>query len=1357
MSWKTSGHFTPDSEMDTAGTRNTGISAQKIYASLLAEKTQKNRSKLASKLHPDNRYLDKINAEANVFEAPEDHFGTGEIDAPDPLERIEAQIGDVADALNELLPAGFESAGRDPVGAAARKAPAHHPKESASTGSDASRAKRVSSVLDALDRLDARLNSLTGDAQSAANRPAQARPMHQTQFEPRSQDWDVDRGEKRNAERHSASFQNPRRDDLQNLIKGHYDQLMRQISDLPPPADPRVDELRAHVGREMSQLRDDVAIRNGAQRQQLSEIVDRLRHNEDHGEMLSELRREIASMKAALSRGETEASLKALETGYRETVQRLDELSRQNVDPTILDSLVGRLHDLEGYLQQLPRVDQLEALDDRLTAMGDRLEYVLRQSGSEGVDALRGDIRNLRAVVDTLDSGRTIMEVDQRIRFLIARMDELEHFSEIQRDIQARLTHVETRLPEAGAYDQLQTRLETITSLLSEDQRGPDTTAQLDRVEQRLQSITDKLEGIEAEQRAPNGFEQAFERIESRIDDLASHVNTLEDRVANLPANEGASDLDNALLTRLEQQVVDLTRLVETRSASGETDHSVFELREEVHALRQQIATLATPEDIEAQVQALAASISQPSALMDDAQLSQIEDQISVLAMKLDQTSDRMLAAEDIESAIARMDAQISGNKEEMLRTVQMAAHEAVEAATRKMGVGQAPSTKPIEDAISELRNDLQSLLSRGERDADHSLDEVKHTLSTIADRISALDEARTKVGATPIGKEHQKLVGDNHARGVLSAFTKRHRHSNAEQPEQGVELSRTRDKTADFIAAARRAAQAAADEVRAEEAAGGVQPKRKSAMPDRARRLRDYLQSHNEQPSVEVPDHLKSQSAHAPHASTNPASDAAFDEAVELTEELIVDQPQAEEDKRKGLFKLYSRNPDKKPAAEQDNEQGNNSRRRAVVLAVAAVVLTLGAFQVFNSGLLSGSDDATLTAQTERVQEEVEARNEFAEPTSEQGEVVVAEVDRPPSQPTELPKDVIFGDMGDVGTITAPKPDSKQLNNEPFAQPTSAMAEKLSVDNAPRPQVSTTAPAAQETAPKQAEPAGAMPPEAVGSLALRQAAANGDAAAQFEVAVRFTEGEVVTADLDQAASWYRRAAAQGLAPAQYRLGMLYERGRGVERDLEKARDWYSLAAAQGNIKAMHNLAVLYAEGVTGEPDFIEAIRWFRMAADYGVADSVFNLGILTARGLGTPQDLKESYKWFAIAAQQGDQGAAQKRDEIANMLSDEDLAAARDSVDRYARKKADPLANEVEKKPSWTMSPATPISFNIPGQIRQVQERLQGLGYDLGSVDGRMGPRTLLAIKDFQRRSGLKPTGVVDGELLNALKAQSI
>ncbi|MGH6848683.1 MAG: hypothetical protein ACREC0_14990, partial [Methylocella sp.] len=190
------------------------------------------------------------------------------------------------------------------------------------------------------------------------------------------------------------------------------------------------------------------------------------------------------------------------------------------------------------------------------------------------------------------------------------------------------------------------------------------------------------------------------------------------------------------------------------------------------------------------------------------------------------------------------------------------------------------------------------------------------------------------------------------------------------------------------------------------------------------------------------------------------------------------------------------------------------------------------------------------------------------------------------------------------------------------------------------------------------AGPLTAWAPPAVGpsNYLLGQAEA-GDAAAQFDLAVRYDEGGTGPRNFELAAQWYERAAQQGLAVAEYRLGSLYKKGLGVGKDMQRAKDLYQRAAEKGNTRAMHNLGVLAAEG--GKPNYTSAALWFGKAAEYGVPDSQYNLAVLLARGLGVPKDLVKSYTWFAIVAAAGDADAARKRDDVAARLTSSELAAA--------------------------------------------------------------------------------------------------
>ena len=57
--------------------------------------------------------------------------------------------------------------------------------------------------------------------------------------------------------------------------------------------------------------------------------------------------------------------------------------------------------------------------------------------------------------------------------------------------------------------------------------------------------------------------------------------------------------------------------------------------------------------------------------------------------------------------------------------------------------------------------------------------------------------------------------------------------------------------------------------------------------------------------------------------------------------------------------------------------------------------------------------------------------------------------------------------------------------------------------------------------------------------------------------------------------------------------------------------------------------------------------------------------------------------------------------------------------------------------------------------QVRQVQQKLNAIGYHAGSPDGVLGPQTEAALRRFQRARNLDATGHIDSNTLAALERE--
>ena len=92
-------------------------------------------------------------------------------------------------------------------------------------------------------------------------------------------------------------------------------------------------------------------------------------------------------------------------------------------------------------------------------------------------------------------------------------------------------------------------------------------------------------------------------------------------------------------------------------------------------------------------------------------------------------------------------------------------------------------------------------------------------------------------------------------------------------------------------------------------------------------------------------------------------------------------------------------------------------------------------------------------------------------------------------------------------------------------------------------------------------------------------------------------------------------------------------------------------------------------------------------------------------------------------------------------------LTALQDSLSQESQKVADleikveALAREVQSLKAPAVSEAPKMTLE---DIKKVQLALTAAGFDPGKADGKMGPQTVQAIKNFQEANGLKVDGVV-------------
>lgn len=186
-----------------------------------------------------------------------------------------------------------------------------------------------------------------------------------------------------------------------------------------------------------------------------------------------------------------------------------------------------------------------------------------------------------------------------------------------------------------------------------------------------------------------------------------------------------------------------------------------------------------------------------------------------------------------------------------------------------------------------------------------------------------------------------------------------------------------------------------------------------------------------------------------------------------------------------------------------------------------------------------------------------------------------------------------------------------------------------------------------------------------------RQAAARGDAEAQFIVGGMLYQGQGIDPDRRNGFKWLLKAAEQGkTSPESLNIiGGHYLRGNLVPQNYLEAKKWLTEAANQGNISAQNDLAYLHYHGLGGKQDYGKALALYEKAALQGDVLAQANLGLMYATGTGTAIDRALGYAWYSLAASRGNTMASINRGTLMAEMSWEELNRAQAlSLEFYRR-----------------------------------------------------------------------------------------
>ncbi|MBR1135476.1 MULTISPECIES: tetratricopeptide repeat protein [Bradyrhizobium] len=893
----------------------------------------------------------------------------------------------------------------------------------------------------------------------------------------------------------------------------------------PPPA--------AAPGPDFSQLERHLL--------KITSQIESLQRPEDGIEQsIAGFRNDLAEIRHAITEAMPRRAIESLENEIRSLSRRIDENRQSGVDGHALAGIERALTDIREVVGSLKPAEQLAVYDEAIRNLGTKLDLILRANDDPGtVQQLESAITALRAIVANVASNDALERLSDDLRQLSSKVDQVtqardthdsfhDSFAALEQRIAALTSTLENRERPAAAPDnsaQIEDALRGLSDRIDRLQVGNDGSSAITHLEQRISFLLERLEAAND----PRGGNMT--RVEDGLQDILRYLERQQATFAALAESRSQRETsqDGGLIDVVKRELSDI------RFSQTETDRNTQDSLEAVHnTLGHVVDRLAM---IEGDLRNVRATSSQPAAIL----APPIEAPMPAARAPAPQTYAEPARPEPA----YRPELPNPATEQPSAQIVSPAANQAAfAAAPRDFHAAAAPAAPPPPippKAIAEILEPHAAQAARPtpivpELPPDHPLEPGTRPLgrtASPAERIAASEDALSEL---PAGKREPV-------------------------------------STSSFIAAARRAAQAAA-------AAQPVDAKKA----DKAKK---------DKPKAK-----------------EPPKEAVKDIPKEAAKAKIKDKPTVA------------------LTAEGDEEVSTiGSKIRSLLVGASVVVIVLGTFKFAMSLLDSGSTPPPITpmeSQGEAPRAQMPSATPSLSPRPATPDQSVPSLTSPTPMDRQSYNRSMPTEAETIAMLAIPQDTDKQAAAAAAPDvtgtvPTAANGQKLGLVQVP---TSEKLPdgigglalrnSALKGDPTAAYEVGVRFAEGKGIAANYEEAAKWyDRAAQaglipavFRLGTFYEKGLGVKKDADIARRYYVVAAERGNAKAMHNLAVLDADGGGKGANYKSASQWFRKAAERGVADSQYNLGILYARGIGVEQNLAESYKWFSLAAAQGDADA---------------------------------------------------------------------------------------------------------------------------------------------------------
>ncbi|MGQ0682005.1 hypothetical protein [Bradyrhizobium sp.] len=343
----------------------------------------------------------------------------------------------------------------------------------------------------------------------------------------------------------------------------------------PPPPSPDFSSLERHLVKITSQI----------------EALQRPDHVE---QSIAAFRSELAEIRHAITEAMPRRAIESIENEIRSLSRRIDDTRSSGIDSQALAGIERALAEIREVLFSLKPAEQLAGYDEAIRNLHAKLDLILRANDDPStVHQLEGAIAALRSIVSNVASNDALARLSDDVHTLSAKVDQLAHsaghgdaLALLDQRIAALTSTIESREQprpvESNNNEYLESVIRSLSERIDRMPVGNDNASAFAHLEQRVSYLLERVEAA-TEQR---GSASNLGRVEDALQDILRHLETQHANLVTIADNASRQSYAPPPPPQMDSGLIDTVKreLSDIRFSQSETDRRTQDALETVHS-----------------------------------------------------------------------------------------------------------------------------------------------------------------------------------------------------------------------------------------------------------------------------------------------------------------------------------------------------------------------------------------------------------------------------------------------------------------------------------------------------------------------------------------------------------------------------------------------------------------------------------------------------------------------------------------------------------------------------------------------------------------------------------------------------